>query len=94
MAETEPLMVDCGPHGMRVAAVVCQHLLKVRDRRIGFVENSHDPNDLQAWCNDCEDFYLREQGRTPEFVEFNGMSVVCVVCYQEARNRHDEPASI
>ena len=44
MSGDDPLMVDCGPHGKRVAAVVCR--------------------------------------------EFNGMSIVCVVCYGDFKARH------
>jgi hypothetical protein len=88
MAESEPLMVDCGPHGMRVAAVVCQHMICSGHVPVGFVENSDDPNDLQAWCHACEEKFQIEGEITDAFREFNGMSVVCAVCYAEAKVRH------
>jgi hypothetical protein len=54
----------------------------------GFVENSSDPNDLQAWCYHCEEKFQQEGDMTDAFREFNGMAVVCVVCYIEAKMRH------
>jgi hypothetical protein len=55
-----PMMISCGAHGERISAIVCRHHLDVRDRAVGFVENTDDPDDMQAWCDDCEDLVLRE----------------------------------
>ena len=88
MSEIEPLMVDCGPHGERVSAVVCRHLIESGSSPAGFVENSSDPHDWQAWCHACEETFQREDGMTDAFREFNGMVIVCVVCYAEAKARH------
>ncbi len=88
MADEKPLMVDCGSHGRRVAAVVCRHLVDEKDRKVGFVENSSEPNDLQAWCDDCEQLFLEEGEMTDRFREFNQMALVCVVCYAEIKGRH------
>lgn len=88
MKETEPLMVDCRQHGKRVAAVVCQHLIGSDRAPGGFVENSSNPNDLQAWCHACEAAFQSEGGMTDIFREFNSMSVVCVACYVEAKAHH------
>lgn len=88
MASNAPMVISCGSHGERVAAVVCRHHLEVRDRVVGFVENSDDPNDLQAWCNDCEDLFLREGDKTETFIEFNNFAVVCVDCYACLKASH------
>jgi hypothetical protein len=56
-------MISCGTHGEGVSAIVCQHHLKARARVVGFVENSDDPDDLQAWCDACEDLFVRVQRR-------------------------------
>ena len=93
MTLTEPMTINCGPHGERISAVVCQHLLQERGAPFGFIENSSDPNDLQAWCYVCEDKFQSEGDRTDAFKEINGMAVVCVVCYAEAKARHTIPAS-
>lgn len=81
-------MIDCGCHGKRVAAVVCRHMVKTKEKVVGFVENNSDPNDLQAWCDACEAMYLREQELTPAFKEFNDMAIVCIVCYQQLKIQH------
>jgi hypothetical protein len=81
MATDGPMTIRCGRHGERVAAVVCRHHLEAKDRVVGFVENSDDPSDLQAWCDDCEDFFLREGDKTEAFRRFNDFAVVCVDCY-------------
>jgi hypothetical protein len=43
----------------------------------GFVENSSDPDDLQAWCAACEELFIREGEMTEAFRAFNDMKVVC-----------------
>lgn len=83
-----PLMVDCGPHGKRVAAVVCCHMLSAQDRVVGFTENSSDPHDLQAWCEECEHMFQSKGEITEAFKKFNEMAVVCEVCYAELKVRH------
>lgn len=87
------MMVDCGSHGERVAAVVCKHLLQGESAPAGFIENSNDPNDLQAWCSSCEEKFQQEGDMTDAFRQFNGMAIVCVVCYNEARSVHTSPES-
>lgn len=93
MTATEPMMVNCGAHGERISAVVCKHMLNSQPAPAGFIENSSDPNDLQAWCYHCEDKFEKEGGMTAAFREFNGMAIVCVCCYNEAKVRHTIPAT-
>jgi hypothetical protein len=80
--------IDCDSHGSRGSAIVCRHHLDVRDRPAGFIENSDDPDDLQAWCDACEDLFLRERDKTERFLKFNSFAVVCVDCYAQLRERH------
>lgn len=88
------MLINCGPHGERVATVVCQHLLDAaKAAPAGFVENSSDPADLQAWCFACEEKYLAEGEMTEAFREFNGMAVVCIECYAGIKSRHTIPAT-
>ena len=54
----------------------------------GFVENSSEPTDLQAWCFACEEKFQAEGEMTEAFREFNGMAIVCVQCYAEMKLRH------
>jgi hypothetical protein len=89
MSDEEPLYVDCGPHGKRVAAVVCGHMIGARDA-VGFIENSSDPNDLQAWCDRCEEMFLAEGDKTGAFNAFNDRAIVCCVCYGVLKTKHSK----
>jgi hypothetical protein len=86
--QSEPLLVDCGEHGQRTSAVVCRHLVKAAGDPLGFIENSSDPNDLQAWCHKCELVFEEEDGMTEKFREFNDMALVCVICYESSKEYH------
>ena len=83
-----PPRIDCDTHGRSIAAVVCCHMLQASDRVVGFVENSADPDDLQAWCDACEALFLQEGGLTDAFRRFNDMKVVCSECYAALEARH------
>ena len=92
MTTTDPIIIGCGEHGERVSAVVCKHMLRGQPAPAGVVENSNDPHDLQAWCYLCEDKFQQEGDMTEAFREFNGMAIVCVVCYDEIKAHHAIPA--
>ncbi|NJC28708.1 hypothetical protein GGR79_000175 [Xanthomonas arboricola] len=94
MGTSDPMMIDCGQHGKRVSAVFCKHMLQGQIAPTGFVEDSSDANDLQAWCYLCEETFQREGDMTDAFREFNGMAIVCVVCYGEIKARHTIPAEL
>lgn len=84
----EPLYLKCGSHGKQVAAVVCQHMLNSKEP-VGVVENSSDPNDLQAWCLLCETMFLAQgEAKTDEFEAFCDRKMVCVECYHMYSRRH------
>lgn len=93
MKITKPLTINCGTHGKRVCAVVCKHMLQGEPTPAGFIENSDDPNNLQAWCCRCEKKFLQEGHITEAFKKFNGMVTVCDVCYKEAKSLHTTPDS-
>jgi hypothetical protein len=88
MADEATSLVRCGTHGDRTPAVVCCHHLAAKYEAVGFVENSTDPEDLQAWCDACEQVFLAEGGLTEAFRRFNDLRVVCDFCYATMRNRH------
>jgi hypothetical protein len=81
-------LIKCGTHGSRTPAVVCCHQVNIRDRIVGFVENSSDPDDLQAWCDECEQLFLQEEEMTEAFREFNDFKVVCDFCYAQIKERN------
>ena len=82
-----PLTIMCA-HGQRPSAIVCGHMLDARDEVVGFVENCSDPADLQAWCELCEQLFLSEENKTPQFLEYNQMALVCDLCYEGLKARH------
>ena len=83
------LMIECGTHQRRArSAVVCCHLIGETGEVLGFVENSDDPDDLQAWCGRCEDLFLEEDDMTGRFREFNDARLVCEFCYADIKQRH------
>lgn len=55
---------------------------------LGFIENSSNPDDLQAWCAMCEAKFEAEGGMTEVFRNFNDMAIVCVTCYAEKKLLH------
>jgi hypothetical protein len=82
------MLIICEGHGEQTAAIVCRHHMQVDDHAVGFIENSDDPDDLQAWCDDCERMFLQEGDKTNDFRVFNDFAVVCSNCYVDLRTRH------
>ncbi len=87
--EEDVLEIDCGAHGKKIAAAVCGHLVHNNGTPLGFIENSSDPNDLQAWCLACEHVFLNENDKTEKFRSFCHHSIVCVDCYSKIKEQHD-----
>jgi hypothetical protein len=88
MVQTTNPTVKCGTHGTVNSAVVCCHLLQKTERVLGFIENSSEPDDLQAWCGACEEFFLYEGEMTEAFRAFNNFSLVCEFCYANIKQQH------
>ena len=88
MEATPTDSISCERHGEGIAAIVCRHHIGARGHAVGFIENSGDPMDLQAWCDDCERMFLGEGEKTEAFTRFNDFAVVCVTCYAELRSTH------
>ncbi len=61
---------------------------------LGFVENSDDPQDRQAWCYACELVYQQEQDMTARFRVFVCHAEVCSACYDEIKAHHDFDAAL
>lgn len=88
MTERGYKTVQCGTHGMRIGAIVCCHLIEAKDRTVGFVEDESDPDDLMAWCDDCESLFLEEGDFTERFEKFCDAQIVCDFCYANLKERH------
>jgi len=63
-------------------------MLTSKDKVVGFVENSSDPDDLQAWCEACEAFFLQEGSLTEAFKAFIDPAIVCDFCYTLLKEKH------
>ncbi|MDD5262707.1 MAG: hypothetical protein PHD76_12755 [Methylacidiphilales bacterium] len=90
MSDNSTLLINCVSHGKRIAAVVCCHMLSTKDHKVGFIENSSDPNDLQAWCSECEAMFLSEGDKTEAFRQFNDLAIVCTDCYASIKKLHSD----
>ena len=78
--------VECGKHGTRYPAYVCQHLNL--QTRVGFYEPfASDPgvtysdDELNAWCDACDEVLLRVGEWNDESEAFAKIKLVCDVCY-------------
>ncbi len=92
MSHDELPSIDCGMHSKRATAVVCCHMIKA-SHSVGFIENSSDPDDLQAWCERCEEMFLAEGDKTEAFLAFNNMAIVCCTCYKDLKQQHSTGGS-
>lgn len=88
------LTIYCGKHRRESrSAVVCRHLRSETGDVRGFVENSDDPDDRQAWCGSCEALFLEEDDLTERFRAFCDMGLVCEFCYEEIKHQHADHES-
>ncbi|WP_298756720.1 hypothetical protein [uncultured Psychroserpens sp.] len=78
--------IDC-KHGKGISSIVCSHLLS-KNKALGFIENASDPHDLQGWCYDCENLFLKEGEMSDKFLKFSSANVVCTTCYDELKTFH------
>jgi hypothetical protein len=88
MADAGERIVHCRVHGPVQAAFVCRHLVEQlrnpRNERIGFFRPAAidgEPEELQAWCGEC-DVVLRRVGEwNDESEAFAGVTLICSGCY-------------
>lgn len=81
--------VNCGNHGFRREAFVCQHLNSEANK--GFVEafetykdmELDDGESFQAWCNKCEKIRLKSGGWNDDSEKFAKIKLICEECYFE-----------
>lgn len=81
--------VNCGNHGFRRPAFVCQHLNL--ENPIGFEEAFETykgmdlDDDLQAWCNECEKIRIKYGEWNEESEKFAKIKLICEDCYFEMK---------
>lgn len=93
MASSEPMVISCDLHGRQASAIICTHMGKGQLALAGFIENTDDPHNLRAWCQQCDDKFMEKGGMTEALKAFNDMRTICVTCHLKARQRHILPDS-
>ena len=79
--------VECLQHGLQRNAFVCNHIIS--GEKVGFEEafetwenmGLDDDDDLQAWCNACEEVRIEHDGWNDESMKFADIKLVCEKCY-------------
>jgi len=85
------MTVNCGIHGFRRSAFVCQHLDLNEPK--GFEEafetlkgmDLEDDDDFSAWCNECENYRIKHQGWDEVTEKYARIRLVCEECYFELK---------
>lgn len=83
--------VDCGNHGFKRPAFVCQHL--ELNSQNGFEEafetfkgmDLDEDDDFAAWCDECEKKRIEYDGWNDESEAFAKIKLVCEDCYFEMK---------
>lgn len=81
--------VECGDHGLRRPAFVCQHLTAFD--KVGFHEPfDQKPEDeledgFQAWCDECEKIRSKEGEWNDVSEGFAKIKLVCDLCFFEMK---------
>lgn len=83
--------VDCGNHGYRRPAFVCQHLNL--EKVNGFHESFDsykgmkldEEDDFCAWCDECEKVRIEKKGWNDESENFAKIKLVCEECFFELK---------
>jgi len=80
--------VQCGRHGPKPAAYVCDHLF--RESNQGFVASEEEPGNPfpDAWCLTCEQARLAHGGWNEQSEKNLRVQLVCGECYQEIKARN------
>lgn len=89
--ENKEQLIDCDCHGLKRHAFVCQHLNKKIKK--GFNEafetweemELHEDDDLQAWCDACEEIRVEHDGWNEESEKYSKIKLICEGCYFEMK---------
>lgn len=86
--------IRCGQHGASRPAFVCQHLRA--GAGLGWYQADpidYDPDDpfwdcLNAWCEDCEQLRIKENGWNQATDDFMKIVAVCEECALKFKERN------
>jgi len=82
--------VECGAHGNRPAAFVCQHLVAGNGRGFHCASDPEMPDQLcpDAWCDLCEEAFQTEGEWNDRSEAVAKIAIMCDRCYEVARERN------
>ncbi len=82
--------VECGEHGRREPAFVCQHLIDGTAAGFHWGQDDEDPDRVcpDAWCDACEAVRRSEGGWNDRSEAFARVRLLCDGCYERVRERN------
>ncbi len=101
--------LQCGTHGERNEAFVCEHLVGEDAVGLGWHEevlreDAQDfgcglplrsrPQSASAWCDDCEIIRAAHDGWNAESSKLANIKLLCSGCYERARIRNTRAARV
>ena len=85
MTEDETI---CSLNEKKPAAILCKHLAAGEDKPIGFNVPADMENDLEGWCDECEEVLKKAGDKwTKVASEFAGFRPICIGCFLAIKNR-------
>jgi len=92
--ENAPRLVECGNHGLKRPAFVCQHLNK--NQITGFHEafdsspsmELEQDDDFQAWCNECETIRAEKGEWNDRSEGYAKIKLICESCFFEIKEKN------
>ena len=84
--------VECDVHGTSHATFVCRHLAREEGLEFFCDEGSEDPRP-DAWCGECDERMMADDGWNEENEEFAGITLLCANCYDLVRERNNDSAT-
>jgi hypothetical protein len=87
MEEAAKDLVDCEEHGRQPAALACLHVATESGRGF-YTAQAEGVARPQAWCAACDACLRREGGWTDEAFKQASISLICALCWDQARARN------
>jgi len=80
--------VECPEHGTQGEAIVCVHSLQSLSDGIrrGLYWSFDADGDVNAYCDECEEYRLRHGGEWPEdYMDFVQGKILCLMCFERLK---------
>ena len=87
VAESDPLAVHCGRHGVTAYCLICRHLRE--GVGLGYWAIRAEPEEpAQAWCEECDAALDQDRGWSDRATALADWKLYCAGCYVEALSQH------